>query len=85
VDALNVSIGRGGSRGNWGKLKYKGGDKFMCVKFLKTGLFNKDCLKLEGNNDFVQVAVVLEENYEGVDALASGDILETGREFAYRL
>lgn len=27
----------------------------MFFKFLKTGLFNKDCLKLEGNNDFVQV------------------------------
>lgn len=56
-EGLSVSRGRGGSRGNHANLKVGDKVKYKCFKCHKTSHFKKNCLRWEGNDDFVQLIV----------------------------
>ncbi|KAK2367568.1 alpha carbonic anhydrase [Trifolium repens] len=69
ANALNVSGGKGGSRGK--KAKSKVGDKWTCFHCQKKGHFKRDCPELKDKNGSAHVVDGSsgDENYETAEAL----------------
>jgi hypothetical protein len=69
ANALNVSGGKGGSRGR--KARAKGSDKWICFHCQKKCHFKRDCPELKDKNGSVHVVDGSsgDENYETAEAL----------------
>ncbi|KAK2410739.1 alpha carbonic anhydrase [Trifolium repens] len=69
ANALNVSGGKGGSRGT--KARAKGSDKWTCFHCQKKGHFKRDCPELKDKNGSAHVVDGSsgDENYETAEAL----------------
>jgi len=76
-EALSVSRGRGGNRGNHVNLKVGDKVKYKCFKCHMTNHFKKNCLGREGNDDSMQL-IVASQNYEDVSALVVSCLEEGG-------
>jgi hypothetical protein len=83
VEALNVSTGKDGGRGERAKTKSKGGDLWKSSHCEKIGHFKMDCLELKDNDDSMHVGEgSSDEDCENAEALV---VLGTRGELGYGL